>query len=509
MRPNLPLRKPRSRAKEGPAFVFVDTTETRTGRPEDQDARALIRRQAARSGRKNQRSQVLSREASNNPGASSRSREVVRCAGSEPYANDGEATLVELIDPFLAPQLSWTGYEALRMKYNFDITYLTTLTDVSLGKFSSLLLQEDPALVGHLLRQQPSSFLSYLPSRYGSSPCLDAAMHCLAAGAGQAFGLRTTPAAMTASYGKALQSLQAALTDGSAYLGSDVYCATRLLTLYELISRPEAGHWVLHNRGGTNLVQLRGPQNHTSPFDWMLLKSQGPSIIVDSIFTARHTIFEVPEWQSVFEQASDAESDPDAKLWWELFRTLSFVPGVLADLRELCTRTLSQPLSQTQYFADSSSLLERTKWVHDAIHDSHIRYQNTAPHLPSLFRLPSAPESPDRIRLRLFYSTALMQMSRALATISEDKPDRAAGEVEAQTIAAQALLIPLKTADLDPAMAFHFQQRSGLPTSIVKTRALWEPDREPKSAGLAEFLANRWLKWHFFVDNFLLESLKS
>ncbi|KAL5342727.1 hypothetical protein BJX70DRAFT_355648 [Aspergillus crustosus] len=508
MRPNLPQRKPRSRAKEGPAFVFVDTTETRTGRPGDEDARALIRRQAARSGRKNQRSQTVSREQSGTPGPST-AMAVVR-SRSETKTTDGEGKL-DLLDPvpFLAPPLSLSGYEALRMRYNFDITYLTTLADVSLGKFSSQLLQENPAIVNHLLQQQPSSFLSYLPSRYGSSPCLDAAIDCLAAGAGQVFGYPTKAATMAAAYDKALRSLQVAITGGSAHLGSDVYCATRLLTLYELISRPEAGHWVVHNRGGTNLVELRGPRNHTSPFDWMLLKSQGPSIVVHSIFSSRRTIFEDPEWQRVFSQASQAESDPDARLWWELFQPLSFVPGMILDVRELCTRTVSEQLCASEFFKQSAALRERTKSIDTAIHESHLRYQTTTPYPPSLIHLPTTAESADRIRLRLFYSTALIQVGCALATISQNPADRAASAAEAQELAAQALLIPRKTADLDPAMAFHFQQRGGLPTSVVRTKHLWESNMEPEEQELAVFLADRWLRWHFFVDNFLTESLDS
>ncbi|KAL4881765.1 hypothetical protein BJY04DRAFT_188085 [Aspergillus karnatakaensis] len=506
MRANLPQRKPRSRAKQGPAFVFVDSTETRTGRPEDEDARAAIRRQAARAGRKNQRGQAVSRSDTSTPIPSNT---VVRRVGSHVYTTaDQGVELAGLIDPFLAPQPSLAGYEALRMKYNFDITYLTTLTDVSLGKLSVSLLQEQPALVGHLLRQQSSSFLSYLPSRYGSSPCLDAAMDCLSAGAGRMFGYPIRLETLTALYGRALHLLGAAIDNGSAYLGPDVYCATRLLTLYEVISSEEAARWIMHSRGGTVVVTARGAHNHTSPFDWMLLKSQGPSIIVDAIFNDRHTIFEAPEWQEVFKLAAQAESDPDARLWWELFGPMSFVPGIIVDLRRLCELVRVQPFSPSEFFAQSANVMERAKWVQKAMNDSHMRYQTSPPHPPSLFQLPTAPESPDRIRLRLFFFTSLMQMGRALATISESQPDRAAGELEAYTMAAQALLIPQKTADIDPAMTFHFQQRTGLQMSVVKTKALWEAEKEPKSAGeLPAFLAIRWLNWHNYVDDFLNDSL--
>lgn len=139
----------------------------------------------------------------------------------------------------LTTQPSFSGYEALRVKYNFDITYLTSFTDVDLGKTASLFLHEhedgQATHLTRLLRQQSSSsFLSYLPSRYGASAVLDDAMHCLAARAGQIFGFNITAGTISALYARALKSLQGALTDTGLCLGADVYCATRLLTLYEV-----------------------------------------------------------------------------------------------------------------------------------------------------------------------------------------------------------------------------------------------------------------------------------
>lgn len=229
MRPSQPSRKPRSRAKNGPAFVFVDASNDRSGRPHDEVSRAQIRRQAARSGRKSQGGQSTGKDDS--------------------HAFNPESALLQLVQgrgpPILTMQPSISGYEALRVKYNFDITYLTSFTDVDVGKSASLFLHEhgdgQAAHLTRLLQQQSSSsFLSYLPSRYGASTVLDDAMHCLAARAGQIFGLSITAGTISALYARALQSLQGALTDNGLCLGADVYCATRLLTLYEVsdISHP-------------------------------------------------------------------------------------------------------------------------------------------------------------------------------------------------------------------------------------------------------------------------------
>jgi len=229
MQPKSDPRKPRSRAKGGPAFVFVDTTECLAGGPHNEDSRVLIRRQAARSGRKHQRTQTVDQDQNDTQG------------GSEALVRRGVA--VKRVVPTedddsvyhsIAPQPSLTGYEALRVRFNFDITYLASFTDVDLGKTAALAIQKQPTLLSSLLQQRPSSFLSFLPGRYGSSPCLDDAMNCLAAQAGNLFGYATRTSTISALYGKALRSLQHAITDANLCREADVYCATRLLTLYEV-----------------------------------------------------------------------------------------------------------------------------------------------------------------------------------------------------------------------------------------------------------------------------------
>ncbi|KAL3475941.1 hypothetical protein BJX99DRAFT_247132 [Aspergillus californicus] len=482
MRSKLPLRKPRSRAKDGPAFVFVDTTEN-DGQGED--ARALVRRQAARSGRKNQHS---------------------KRGGSTTLVRQDASPQNQSPRIVLSPQPSYTGYEALRIQYNFDITSLTTFTDIDLGSSASSLLQEQPNLLSSLLRKQSSSFLSYLPGRYGSSPCLDDAMRCLSARAGQMFGVPIRFSTMTALYGKALKSLLLALTNGTAYMDADVYCATRLLTLYELISRPEANHWVIHNKGGINLIEMRGPANHQTRFDWMLLKSQGPSIVVDEVLRMQHSIFEAHPWQDLFAEASRVETDLDSSLWWDFFALICFIPGIFTEMREL------EPglIPPSEFFTRSSDILRRANWIRDRIHAIHDRYQQTSPYPPSLFDLPVASESPDRIRLRGFFILTLLQICRVLSTISVTEEQRAAAEAEAQKMAEQVLLIQKTTVSSDPAMSWYLEQRTGLALAIIRTGPLWSTEREHTlSCEISEFLASRWWEWVTFKHKYLQEALES
>ncbi|KAL4875137.1 hypothetical protein BJY04DRAFT_211539 [Aspergillus karnatakaensis] len=496
-----PKPKPKSRAKPGPSFIFVEARNSPSGRPQDEDAKAAIRRQAARSGRKHQQLQLQTPDPS---------RENSLAPGQGRVDDELPLTLTRWNPPLLTPQPAAAGYEALKVKYNFDITYLSPLTDIALGKLGSVMMQENPTLVRHLISQHDASFLSYLPSRYGSSLCLDAAIDCLAAAAGQMFGsLRPIrPASLSMLYGRALQSLQAALNDGSAYKSSEVYCATRLLTLYELISHPEADHHILHSRGGSRIVQLRGPKNHTTPFDYMLLKSQGPFIVVDAMSTSAHTILEAPEWQRVMEDASQAETDPDASSWWDLFAAIALMPGMVADMLAFCKRHVSHAPTDSRYFDEGADLHDRARRLRNKCHKDHAHYMSKIPHRLPLYAAPIAPESPDRIWMRLFYLTVPIQMCRAIATLSIDESERATAEAEAQMLVAQMLLI-LRTAEkIDPAMAFYFGQQECVPASVVHTRALFAPENEqPPPDEIGRYLADRWLKWQAAIIGFIVDNL--
>lgn len=303
MRRKLPLRKPRSRVKDGPRFVFVEASVAPSTRPGKNDAKTIVRRQAARSGRnRRQGESAIHADIAMLP----ESREVIPARKGAPDVPSPAKNRygiwktntpddVSSLGPILQPLSS--GYETFRRSYNFDITDLASFTDVDLATNAYRLLRDKPNRLVSLLQKRRSSFLAHLPSRYGSSACLDDAMHCVAARAAQILGSSMRKSTPSILYGKALSSLQIAIRDSVACTGPEVYCATRLMVLHEvthpnvqsrngsnstviqLIGRPDITRLTHHQRGGIKLVELRGPVCYTSAFDWMLLKSQGPSIV--------------------------------------------------------------------------------------------------------------------------------------------------------------------------------------------------------------------------------------
>jgi hypothetical protein len=211
------------------------------------------------------------------------------------------------------------------------------------------------------------------------------------------------------------------------------------------------------------------------------------------MYRKESSIFESQEWQRVFQHASVLQSDSDCRLWWKFFGITGFLPGILKDLRNI----LDESTHRSWNPAGGSAILKRAKSVYRALHNEHVFYQHTAPHPQSLFSLPTAAESPDRIRLRVFYLYTIMYICRVLATLSSTEIERATSEVEAQMFASQALLIEEVATKLDPAMVWHLQQRNGLAHSIVEKKEEWFSDNELGISRdkLKGFLAQRWLTW--------------
>ena len=131
-----------------------------------------------------------------------------------------------------------TGYELMRIRFNFDVLDLSALTTFHVGRATAKALSLQPARLLDVLRCKQWSYLSYIPSRYGQVSCLDDAAHCAVA---RVRHYAVSPAEplnrnVLTLYSKALLSLQAALNDPVLCLNPDVLCATQILSIYEVDS---------------------------------------------------------------------------------------------------------------------------------------------------------------------------------------------------------------------------------------------------------------------------------
>ncbi|KAI1120936.1 hypothetical protein F5Y10DRAFT_257393 [Nemania abortiva] len=494
-----PSRKKRqSRMKAGPAFEFVENSSSSWNGRQNQNARAIIRRQAARSGR-----QGYLRESTCHDQEYSLTPPQTKDDGQE-KANIPPGT--QFTWPVSQP--SYNGYETMRVIYNFDITALDSFIDVDLAANAYRLLRDNQSNPATFLQKGSSSFLAHLPSRYGTQPFLDDAMHCVAAKAAQMLGHSTTRFPASELHSKALRSLSTIRTDDSCPR-SDVYCATRLLVLYESLGLPNTDALAMHNECGNKLLRQLGPLA-LSRFDRALLKSQGPHILISEMYKKQSSMFEAQAWQDFFGCAANMETSTDARYWWIFFGIMTFLPGIMKDVRVLFSETTLNPF---ECLSRSLAILERAQNLRRALNDSHVLYQQSASQPRSLFDLPSPAhvESTDRVRLHGFLRYPAMFLSRLQATLSLNEVDRAMGEEEAQRLAAQTLLMEKMTRHEDPTMSWHLGQRNNLPYSIIRTREEWLSieERGRSWEELKTFLAQRWLRWEdSYNNNVIAEELE-
>lgn len=124
------------------------------------------------------------------------------------------------------------------MKFGVDINDLAILTDFNVNKASANIIIGEPSHLKDLLGHKASSYLEYIPSRYGSSECVTTATDCLLA---KTQSLLLPQKRISSSldvcnrlYGQALRSLQQALQDQTVCEDPNVLCAAQLLSLHEV-----------------------------------------------------------------------------------------------------------------------------------------------------------------------------------------------------------------------------------------------------------------------------------
>ena len=229
------------------SFEFIDSSSD-AGVPTGQDARRLIRRQAmsrvaaARKrqgnwGQLNRRQYPVSQldlegrqaEAGEQAAASISCREVLV------HQQQGMITVTKarMAVPASVPS---SGYESMRIIYGFDLLDVSALTTFHTGRVTTQLLSREPHRLAHVLRYRQWSYLSFLPSRYGHSPCLDDAAHCVSARLQQWMSAPSDPPndRVLSLYSRTLISLQSALSDPVVCLKPEILCATAILGIYEV-----------------------------------------------------------------------------------------------------------------------------------------------------------------------------------------------------------------------------------------------------------------------------------
>ncbi|OCL12160.1 hypothetical protein AOQ84DRAFT_420790 [Glonium stellatum] len=380
------------------------------------------------------------------------------------------------------------GFELMRIEYGVDILDLSGLITIHVGRTAAQILASDRALLARLLQcKQQWSYLSYLPSRYGYSDCLDDATRCVAAKMRQI--VLTTDqlpdATVLSHYGKALKSLQAAVNDPVSCLKSDILCATEILALFELLSFSSGDKWKHHMAGAAQLIKLRGPQNYSTNFDQALFMALAGLILTEAIMNNERCFLERDEWQ-------------------EVLRSM-IVPGdTLADRSPIVISLWSCAVYGAGLFKDVTSAIFGYETY------SHTRIENLIRgglHARERFLqwrrdFDALPESTGqnhynkRYQVLGVFHSCLALTNRLIGAI--DSSRRTDLEFESQALASEVARMESEAASTSPVASFFLSQKMKIAQSILDTATTWNDNEdEPRDHRPHENLIEKWKFGHW------------
>ncbi|KAL8736409.1 MAG: hypothetical protein Q9166_000201 [cf. Caloplaca sp. 2 TL-2023] len=231
-----------------------------------------------------------------------------------------------------------TGYEAMRIRFDFDVIDLSGLTSIHVGRTTAQHLHDKPARLLEVLQCKKWSYFDYLPSRFGQTRCLDEAICCVAALVRQWLTAPGRPNHVALeAYSKAVGSLQVALNDPSLCRHPDVLCATEILSIFELLDSGRDLARTPHASGVATLLEFRGPDGYKTDFEKSLLLAQAGPIYTEAIHNNAQCFLEEPAWQATYQSilSDKFASMPFANAYVTLWACLYALPGLLRNIRSV------------------------------------------------------------------------------------------------------------------------------------------------------------------------------
>ncbi|KAM5353135.1 hypothetical protein ACJZ2D_016979 [Fusarium nematophilum] len=350
---------------------------------------------------------------------------------------------------YLAATTLSTAYEVARSKFQVDLNDLSMLTNFNVGQGTASVL----------------SYLQFVPSRYGLSPCLTAAADCLLARArSMLMPDKHNEAVEIRLHMVALRALHDALQNDSSCMSSEVLCASQLLGLHALLNSSQDGAWSHHVHGSIRLIKYRTPDRFKTGFDKALFAAHIGPIVFESLVGRKPCYLEKPRWMNMY-QSLARHSDS------------------LTEQSPLAIAIRSQMILLPRLWHDIDNAITGPELFNEEVQDSlrgrgHDAHQNLLDWMEDYkahcTRMSLVSPSPQELAIRReLYGTAiecLMIVKRLLAAISDDK--RQTLEAEAQALAQSLLELQDQPS---PKHSWLFAGHEvGVAQSIVLTRERWE-----------------------------------
>ncbi|KAJ5951571.1 uncharacterized protein N7479_009984 [Penicillium vulpinum] len=141
-------------------------------------------------------------------------------------------------------------------------------------------------------------------------------------------------------YGRGLRHLVKAIKNPATVGTNDTLGAAILLGIYELMNSTEQNSWLLHSRGISHLLRLRGAKTHASGYGRTLLLSFRGLLVYEAFTRGEACFLESEEWRSTLPDALEDEQRRGTNCGLGLlmdyaFNEIAQCPGFLAKTKAL------------------------------------------------------------------------------------------------------------------------------------------------------------------------------
>ncbi|KAJ9492391.1 hypothetical protein VN97_g840 [Penicillium thymicola] len=141
-------------------------------------------------------------------------------------------------------------------------------------------------------------------------------------------------------YGRGLSHLIKAVRNPATVGTDDTLGAAILLGIYELMNATEENSWLLHSRGISHLLRLRGAKRHASGYGRTLLLSFRGLLVYEAFTRGEACFLESEEWRATLPETLEDEERRGkscglGQLMDYAFNEIAQCPGLLAKTKSL------------------------------------------------------------------------------------------------------------------------------------------------------------------------------
>ncbi|KAL8802854.1 MAG: hypothetical protein Q9182_003541 [Xanthomendoza sp. 2 TL-2023] len=389
---------------------------------------------------------------------------------------------------------SSTGYEAMRIRFGFDVVRLSGLTALHVGTATARNLRGKPDRLLKVLHPEKWSYFEYVPSRFGQTRCLDEAICCIAAlvrlwltGVGK-------PDLVTLElYSRAIKSLQLAINDPLLSGNPDVLCAAQIMSIFELLDPGRDLTKTFHTMGVATLIKLRGPHSYQTDFEKCLLLAQAGPIYTDAQRCNMYCFLEEPAWQAAYQSiiSERKASIPFADAYAILWRVMGAIPPLLRNVRSVLSNSHGASTSTREsVLSDAFDLRSLLMIMGDKENLAVTRRYGSTTYS---FMLLEGPQSNARYETLGAFANNLMKVERCIVAL--DSALAVPMEAHAQHLALRILAFERDAMKTNTRAALFLACKAVAAAGVLLTASEWQQEvscRAPNTV-IAQPIFERWI----------------